>query len=757
MSKIKDIYQGMLEQDKTVTGKREWLWLVGLCLFVYGVSVAFRMSFADRWDHELLWVAGERILSTHDAYYWLARAKGVGESAHIPLAQAARFFHDLTGIGYGSIAFWGPALIAPLTGVVCACWGWLGTGRRGMLFAGLIGALTPGFFYRSRLGYFDTDLFTLFGPMLCALLLGVMVRRYCHSGWFSSPEDQGEALSFPMLLIQAMIFGLLTRLAGIWHLNIISLNIIVTLLACFYVAVNGKAEKRGEAFLALAVFIIAAFPGSGFMQYTTYPLFLLWSMIPLSQVWMGCVLAPVVVLCLVLTQKNKPVLVRNVWVGLVVLVAILLLTNITYPALSGIANKAMSYFPSATTGVESSLQAKGPVFPSILQSIIENKSVSMSEILGRGVFWPWLGWIALLASPVVILLRPSTLLLLPFVVLQLFSMQMGARFTMFGGAALIVFLGIALGLVVDALAKQSRWRNAVGLGVQAVCGLAMLLYCHNAYATLPLTPVVTKDHAEALIDLGQTAPEDAMIWTWWDWGYASQYYAGLKTMVDGGQHSGAEVFPVGLALSTESPEQSNRIIRYSSQFKPDHRFYLGYQPARQWKTMPAAEAMDQIEAMKTEPVDVTAPVPQYLVVTWKDLTIAKWITFYGNWNLESGQTKQAKATNFKPGELGFNLQRGAVMTRDGRGGLVTDAVELGKGKADSYHYFMNSVSPRLLPTTPHLYVNRVSKQAVLLDRTGARALMTRLLTGDPDDPEITPYFKLVVDNLPFARIYEVVQ
>jgi dolichyl-diphosphooligosaccharide--protein glycosyltransferase len=35
--------------------------------------------------------------------------------------------------------------------------------------------------------------------------------------------------------------------------------------------------------------------------------------------------------------------------------------------------------------------------------------------------------------------------------------------------------------------------------------------------------------------------------------------------------------------------------------------------------------------------------------------------------------------------------------------------------------------------------------------------MTRLLTGDPDDPEIAPYFKLVVDRLPFARVYEVVQ
>jgi dolichyl-diphosphooligosaccharide--protein glycosyltransferase len=51
----------------------------------------------------------------------------------------------------------------------------------------------------------------------------------------------------------------------------------------------------------------------------------------------------------------------------------------------------------------------------------------------------------------------------------------------------------------------------------------------------------------------------------------------------------------------------------------------------------------------------------------------------------------------------------------------------------------------------------VSKQSVVLDSVGYGSVMTRLLTADPGDPDIAPYFKLVVDRLPFARIYEVVQ
>lgn len=757
MSELKSKYiQLVSEYDLRMRGK-DWAWLTALCVLVYGISVAFRITLAGRWDPEIFWVGGERILATHDAYYWLALARGVGEIIEIPLAIATRFVHQMSGVSLGTIAFWAPAIIAPLTGVVCAGWGWLAGGRRAAVFAGMIGSLTPGFFYRSRLGYFDTDLFTLLSPMLVALLLAILTRWYCHSGWLCSSESDETKIPLPYALVLGGLFGLVGRLAGVWHLNIISINIILTLLACVYLAVNGRPGKRGEGFLVLTVFIVGAFPGSAFNQYTTYPLRVLWKLIPLHLNWMGCLYGALAVGVLVLIHKKKPHITQNAWVGACVLVAAVLMTNITFPALSNIIVKTLSYFPAATTGATTEAHSNGPVFPAILQSIIENKSLTVSEILGRGVFWPWLGWLALLVMPVVVAFRPFTVMLLPFVALQLLSMKMGARFTMFGGASMIVFLGIGLSFAIDMFAKHLKWRDAAGIGVQTVCALAMLVYCHTVYSKLPLTPVLIKEHAQALIELGKTADKDATMWTWWDWGYASQYFAGMETMVDGGKHSGRDVYPVGLALSTDSPRQANGIIRFSTQYPPkDHRI-LGYEPAQHWATLSGTDAMSQINQLKNESVSAPNAPAQYICVNWKDMTISKWISFYGNWDLEAGETNQFTVNNFGPGKLGFNIQRGAVMTRDGRGGLVTDATVLSENGIDTRHYFMNSVSPRLLPTTQHLYVNTVSKQSVLMDRAGARSMMTRLLTGDPNDPEITPYFKLVVDKLPFARIYEVVQ
>lgn len=167
--------------------------------------------------------------------------------------------------------------------------------------------------------------------------------------------------------------------------------------------------------------------------------------------------------------------------------------------------------------------------------------------------------------------------------------------------------------------------------------------------------------------------------------------------------------------------------------------------------------MAEVEGLKEDAVSFPVRAPQYLVVSWKDIRISKWISYFGNWNLETGSTIEGSISNYEPGELGINFQRGAIMNRQGGGGLVKDITVLDWDKVETTEYFMNSMSARLLPVRQHLVVNKVSRQSVLMDRIGYRSMMARLLTCDPTDPDISKYFRLVVDKLPFARIYEVIQ
>ena len=54
----------------------------------------------------------------------------------------------------------------------------------------------------------------------------------------------------------------------------------------------------------------------------------------------------------------------------------------------------------------------------------------------------------------------------------------------------------------------------------------------------------------------------------------------------------------------------------------------------------------------------------------------------------------------------------------------------------------------------HFLFNRVTDEKLAMDEGIFSSLMVRLLLCDPQDPRISPYFKLVYDNV-FARIYEV--
>ena len=739
---------------ETPSLRQDWRWLALYAVVIYVLVLALRLSFAGRWDHPELWVNGERILATHDAYFWLAKAKGVGSMASEYLAQLAAAARDVFGVSLGSVGFWTPAILGSLIGVVCYLWGWLLGGRNAGIFAGLAGSLTPGFFYRSRLGYFDTDMFTLLVPMLVTWMLAYWAACHLRRGWFSW---EGSRVGRRPSLWLPLAFGLLTRVGGLPHLDIVHFNILCVCFAAAVIVVGGQPGQRVRAMYGMTVFCLAAFPGAPIGVTHLWP----FSMFPptvmgissrLMEVVVSLALAAGIAMAYGREEKGGKRLLSNPYVCGGLFVACVLATGMLKYPLDASLNKVMGYF----TGLAGAPGGEGGAeYPSIMQSIIEAKRTSLTEILNRGVFFPWMGWAALVSGAVVVLLRPAAIFLVPLVALHLASVTMGIRFSMFGGAAFMVFLGVGLYWAARLIPVTLTRRENFSAAVQMVLGGAILLYAYTTYSTLPLTPVIPKAHAEALVELGESSPKDAMIWTWWDWGYVSQYYAARETVVDGGKHSGKDVFPVGFVLSTASPEKANHMIRFSAQFPPQPG-EIGLYPSRAWDAIPRSELGAALEEQLARS-DYPASPGQYLVVTWKDMNIIKWISYFGNWDLQTGETRQAAAGSFDPGELGINVQRGAVVNRKGGGGLVKDITVLDWNSSQTQSYFMNAMSPQLLPKRHHLLVNAVSRQSVLMDDTGYRSLMRRLLTDDPNDPETSKYFKIVVDNLPFARIYEVIQ
>jgi len=760
MEKLKKSYCDILDRiGETGSFKAEWRMVMFYSLFVYALVLAVRLSLAGSWDRPDLMVNGEHILATHDAYYWLAKAKGMGLMEGYPLAQAARWLHEWFGFSYEAIGFWSPAFMGALVGVVAYLWGWLMGGPAAGIVAGLLGSFSPGFFYRSRLGYFDTDMFTLLGPLAIALILAMWISSYLRPGWFRE-EERPDAPAVGHTAWWAVAAGLGIRLCGWWHHDILNVGIVTLCVAFGLILVVGRKGHRIRGCYELMIIVLAAFPGMLWGKMTLLPVSWLLSAVGVQAgaemiAVISILLAASAAFALEHTKDEKSPL-FSPWVCVGIGVVVCLSTNVVTRPLLSVVPKLEEYLSQSSTPASMSNGAR-VIFPAILQSIIEAKRIAFSVLLQRMAFWPWLGWLGLLSFALLAFLRPAALLLSPLVALSLSSMVTGVRFSMFGGTALLIGVSVVLVFGVRFCSPRLTHLKLVEQGAEIGLGVVFLFLVWSQCRVLPVTPVTEQYHAAALIELGKIAPKNSMVWTWWDWGYLTQYYAQRQTMVDGGRHSGADIYPVALVMTTQSPLQANQLIRFSSGFPAPNSYVFGYDPASYWAKEDAAKVVVSIQQMASEMQSFPVVAPQYLVVTWKDLTIAKWITYFGNWNLESGGTEQASISNYNPGELGINLQQGAVMSRQGGGGLVKDITVLDQKGAQSQTYFMNAVSPQLLSTQQHLIINKMTGQSVLMDRIAFRSLMTRLLTGDPEDPEIAPYFKLVVDKLPFARIYEVVQ
>ncbi|MEF2144008.1 MAG: STT3 domain-containing protein [Desulfovibrionaceae bacterium] len=707
--------------------RADWKILLLACLLAYAVGLGLRLLEVPAWDHPGLRVGADHILATHDSYFWLAGADNVRRTYNSELASLINVLSGLTGADKVSVAFWGPAFIAPLVGVVGALWGWLLAGRNGALLCGVLAGVAPGFFRRTRLGYYDTDLFTLLAPFATAFFLAFLLRAYVRRSWVRSPEEQdGSASITPFLLVLPL--GFLARMGWWFHQDIFSFGLVLLALAFGLAALLGRREQRGETFLLLAFFGIVAFwgrEGTG-VAYRTFGAFA-----PLF----GAALVAVWIFLPAAARKRA----GSVWAGLGVFAGVVLLGNFLGWPLSSIIKQLSPYLKPVADTVATQAQLVPPVYPAIAQSIIEAKNVPLAEVLMRLGPFSWLAPLGIVGLLAACLRRPLAVLLLPLLGLGLAGGILGVRFTMFGGAAVAVGLGVCVTWALDWLLARKSQRGWLHPVIQLALASVLVAGLGVTYKALPLTPVLDRPHAEGLVELGKLVEKDATVWTWWDYGYVTQFYTKRTTPSDGGLHAGREIYATALALSSDSLQQAANIIKYSA--ARDNR------PAQDWDRMGGAQARAEVRDLLL--VELPAPEKaQYLVVPWAAMNILKWISYFGTWDLESGGGFQFAIQRITtPFHLDTGL--GALIPDDGQRPLPLSSVDLVDGQGYKHHdFYQNSGAP-------HLVINKGQRSNYLLDDRAYRSTLVQLLVGDPVHSSIAERFELVVEGSPHFRAYRV--
>ncbi|MDL2280198.1 hypothetical protein LJC15_06045, partial [Desulfovibrio sp. OttesenSCG-928-G11] len=456
---------------------------------------------------------------------------------------------------------------------------------------------------------------------------------------------------------------------------------------------------------------------------------------------------------------------------------------------------------SAETSSLAALSDDPLLFPAVAQSIIEVQTISLREWFLYTYPYISVACAAMVSAALLFVICPAFAWLAPLAALWLLSMTMGARMTMFGPAVLYPALCISGGCLLEwaagnawsALGRRRRLlameaadapfeiRGATGapevtdeqrppLFLKALFSLLVTVSLAWPLARyIPdytQGPILSREQAVALTWLKKNSDAQAIIWNWWDWGYATHHFAHRHTIADGARHGGPSLYLPAAVYTTSDPRFARQIIK--------HTALSGNVPGQVFAGMTAASAHKLMQDLGDVRQDlVQAPGRQYLVVSFELLRLGLWVTRYGSWDFSTRQGRGAIMNNLTPA-LRYNTDTGVIMAEGAEPVYAADIVAFdGKklehynyGRSGAFHFFFNlqDQTPGKEPAGPAAdfwsfvrgpgSLSFAVTDKMAMDPVFFNSMMVQLLIRNPQDPFIAPYFKLVFDNV-YTRVYEV--
>ncbi|MDP7318081.1 MAG: hypothetical protein QGH12_07825, partial [SAR324 cluster bacterium] len=231
-------------------------------------------------------------------------------------------------------------------------------------------------------------------------------------------------------------------------------------------------------------------------------------------------------------------------------------------------------------------------FPNVYKTISEAERVPVGEVLTQVLDSEVLGWLGFVSFGLFALLQWRCVIpLLPFLALGVFGFYSSRRFIMF----LAPFVGVGLGLFATLVVqyawsgmksltgpspaeqnssksntkqepgqKTGIWHNPLfrEVLVYGAVGLCFLgIYKNTAFSFVPGPSIPTAVYA-TFMEVKKRVPPDAVIVTWWDYGYALMDATGLATFHDGGVQTSPKTYFVARSLITPSSKDLYRITKF---------------------------------------------------------------------------------------------------------------------------------------------------------------------------------------------------
>jgi len=488
-----------------------------LLLFAFTFSIAVRMIWVEqfsameqfKWNNELM-------INTNDGYFYAEGARDNLAGSHqlndhspvdTPLSELTSFLAKFLPISFETLilympAFFGSLLILPIMLIARS----IKQDQLGFI-AALLGGISWSYYNRTMTGYYDTDMLVIVLPT--TVLYGVIL---------AATSQRNRYLAFITLSMM---------LSAWWYPGSYSLNMAMIAIVFIYTMVF---ERKNIYFYKMLMFMGIAILFIPFWVKITLAI-LLFTVFHLKQI-----------------ENFKIVL---------FLLALVILGVLFTGGLAPVTSQLEAYVFRST--VSSDSISTDLHFFNVAQTVREAGRIPFETFANR-ISGHTITFILSTIGYILLALRYRVMwLALPMIGLGFLALKGGLRFTVYAVPINALGIGFLIVFISQKVANNLRYLVMLLLTVA-------ILYPNISHIIAYRVPTVfNKQEVQVLDAFNKVADREDYALAWWDYGYPLRYYANVKTLIDGGIHSGDTNYPVSFSL-LENQQVSSKMARLAVEY-----------------------------------------------------------------------------------------------------------------------------------------------------------------------------------------------
>ena len=469
-------------------------------LFSMGVRLYWPIFFAD---NAAMFHAGQMMINTNDGYFFATGARDIIDGIVAADSQRASAFGVSQGLvmltvyatklspfSLETVILYLPAVVSSLIVIPIILTGRLmGHTLLGFLSA-LLGSIAWSYYNRTMVGYYDTDMFSVFLQFTIFYSLLYIVYK---------KEVKGIILAAFLMFIYPYFYP-----QGMTIIYAMFIIFSLYLLAEYkrFIVTDETRDFKENSFSLYGSVILLSIP--------------LMLSVPVE----GRIILFVIAFVLLFKMQLKES--QLLYTALIFFIAFLFFGNV----FNVILVKLLSY-------LDRGVEAEGLHFYQVVQTVREAGAIPFETMANR-MSGSQIGVIVSLVGYLVLVIRHKPFVIaLPLIGVGVLSLWAGLRFTVYA-VPVAAISAIYLFHVITTTISNKKSIYVVAMSLLT----ASMLYPNITHIIGYKVPsVLNKTEVNDLVKLDEMSSMEDYTLSWWDYGYPIWYYSNTNTLIDGGKHT----------------------------------------------------------------------------------------------------------------------------------------------------------------------------------------------------------------------------